>query len=224
MKILKNKNYKYVGVAVLMLSVIATSCGTCGGNKNGNRGTVPNLTPITEEMITAAQADDTPFLADMLRKLKDNPKGVDINDKDPNGINGNPLSGSTALLRATRLGNVDIVRALLDRGADVNAADNSKNTPLNQAISTSNFNMEVVCVLLAHKDIDVNKKGDWDQTPLYLAAEWGRVEVVKELLARPGIDVNVRDKDGITPLGRVGGTPQQKAEIEKLLRDKGATT
>jgi cytohesin len=94
-------------------------------------------------------------------------------------------------------------------------------------------------LLLAHK-ADVNAKGKWNITPLYLAAGSGHKEVVELLLANKA-DVNARDSyEGMTPLhcaaafghknvaellltnnadvnatNKVGNTPLRLAEMEQ---------
>lgn len=215
---MKNSKIKYlsINVVILFLLLISLSCNTCKSKSDNDK---PEI--ITDNMIAEAKKSDTPFLADVLSKLKTNPNSVDINAKDPNGVNRNPPSGATALHKATELKNLDIVRALIARGADVNKADNGQFTPLTLAIGTAHMNIGIVNALLEHKDIDINKAGSWGQTPLYLAAEHGHVEVVKALLARPGIEINTRDNDGNTALGIA--EIQNRTEIIGLLKAKGAS-
>jgi len=53
---------------------------------------------------------------------------------------------------------------------------------------------EVMEMLLARYDIDMNPRDACKKTPLSLAAEGGYEEVVGMLLARDDVDVNSRDE------------------------------
>ena len=61
---------------------------------------------------------------------------------------------------------------------------------------------KVAAALKGNPDIDVNwvNEDDNNTTALHWASQYGQVEIVKVLLAHPGINVNVRDIDGRTPL------------------------
>lgn len=82
---------------------------------------------------------------------------------------------------AAKLGYVDMVRLLLDRGADIELTDDLGATALMGAARTSN--LEIVRLLL-DRGADVNHD-DWsDQTPLSEAAVAGHRAIVDLLLAR----------------------------------------
>jgi hypothetical protein len=59
---------------------------------------------------------------------------------------------------------------------------------------------EVISVLLAHPQINVNQKSNDGSTPLLLGCWTGQVEVVKVLLRDSRLDINVADIDGCIPL------------------------
>jgi len=59
---------------------------------------------------------------------------------------------------------------------------------------------EVVSLLLAMQDIDVNQADNNGATPLYVASHRGNSEVVSMLLAKQDIDVNQANNNGATPL------------------------
>lgn len=219
-------NDKLIYPAIFKLIILYICIGSCGACEScdkgkGNKKDDPSReTPITDEMIAAAknykEYDRTSFLEEVLQKLKNNEQ-VDINATDPNGVNNNPPSGETALHRAIQVGNIDIVRALLARKADVTKANNGGSTPLHDEAVKGDTG--IFRLLLEQPNVDINKQGNWGQTPLHLAAEWGHTEIVKLLLSRPGIQVELEDDGHQTPLYLANGKPA----IEKLLKDKGAT-
>ena len=68
--------------------------------------------------------------------------------------------------------NADVVKVLIEKGADVNALNNDKSTPLHWAAS-NNSNADVVKVLI-EKGADVNALNNDKSTPLHQAAFTGR--------------------------------------------------
>jgi ankyrin repeat protein len=74
---------------------------------------------------------------------------------------------------------------------------------------------EIIKILLANGDIDVNIPGDNDKTPLYLAVQKGNIEIIKLLLANDKIDVNIPNIYGKTPLHLA--VQKGNIEIIKLL-------
>lgn len=69
-------------------------------------------------------------------------------------------------------------------------------TPL--LISAQLGYLEIIKLLLAHKNIDPNLQNDEGCAPLMKAAEYGRVEVIKILLESKDIDPNIKDKKNET--------------------------
>ncbi len=107
----------------------------------------------------------------------------------------------TALHMAVNNNNIEIVKLLLDNGADVNAKDVEENTPLH--IASEKGYTKVVNQLLTNKKsknkININEKdNDWN-TPLHMAANNNKIGIVKLLLDN-GADVNAKDVLGIIPL------------------------
>jgi ankyrin repeat protein len=55
-------------------------------------------------------------------------------------------------------------------------------------------------MLLAKQGVDVNQAMNDGSTPLFIASQNRRSEVVSMLLAKQGVDVNQAMNDGATPL------------------------
>lgn len=72
----------------------------------------------------------------------------------------------TALHMAARRGNLEVARALLDCGADIEARDSLGDTPLRRSV---NCNKTAVAALLVSRGADVNSKGSGGVTPLSAA-------------------------------------------------------
>lgn len=102
-------------------------------------------------------------------------------------------SKETALCMAASVGNLEVVKLLLLKGADVNLG---ASTPLMEA--SAEGHVDIVALLLrSNAKINlVNSQGD---TALSLACDIGNLEVVKLLLSYKA-DVNHGNKEGRTPL------------------------
>ncbi|KXZ48898.1 hypothetical protein GPECTOR_24g187 [Gonium pectorale] len=124
--------------------------------------------------------------ADMVKMLLDGAK------LKPGGTD-----GMTALMMAAKGGHVEVVKDLLDAGADLYARDRNGMGALMMAAKGGH--VEVVKVLLAAARADVNAADMNGMTALMMAAKGGHVEVVKVLLAARA-DVNAADMDGTTAL------------------------
>ncbi len=120
------------------------------------------------------------------------------------------------LRQAAKRGDVEATNLLLQQGANIDAADNSGETPLH--IAAFNSSSEVGRVLLERgANIEAADKAGW--TPLHYAAQKGHSEVVKVLLdAKANIDA--ADKGGRTPLNYAAQWGH--SEVVKILLEQGA--
>jgi ankyrin repeat protein len=112
----------------------------------------------------------------------------------------NPLGsdGKVSLHSSSALaeGNLDVLRSLLDHGADVNERDATHQTPL---LVVSRAGKLEVAELLIKYGADVNCPDKYGQTPLLEAAGYGHHDIAKLLLDH-GADVNAKQQDLRTPL------------------------
>ena len=139
---------------------------------------------------------------------------------------------STPLHIASYFWNVEIVRLLLDHGADpeANTEGNYGAKPLH-SLSCGKFKSQEdgvrVAELLLEHGADVNTRRDDHWTPLHLASLWWKLDVV-QLLIHHGAEVNAVDDFGKTPLHEVsqGKSESESQEdgvrIAQLLLDHGA--
>ena len=96
---------------------------------------------------------------------------------------------------------VSEVSSLLRNHPEVNvnwADDEFCQAPLHAA--SINGHVEVVKLLLAHPDINVNVRSNAGQTPFSKGCSLGHVSVVEVLLKDPRVDVLLDDNNGCTPL------------------------
>lgn len=77
-----------------------------------------------------------------------------------------------------------IVKLLLDKGADIEAKDNSGQTPLSWV--TCGGRKDIVKLLL-DKGADIEARDHFGQTPLSLATRGGRKEIAKLLLDKKAV-------------------------------------
>ena len=106
-------------------------------------------------------------------------------------------NGNTPIFPACSRGHVGIVRALVDRGADVNHNNKKGDTPL--LLACRNSHRGVIKALI-EKGADVNHVGRDGESPLLIVSRRSSHEIFK-ILVKSGADVNYVDpKNGETAL------------------------
>ena len=163
---------------------------------------------LTEQLIRAAEAGDTPTVQRLLKE------GADINGRD--------AQGRTPVMAATLGNRVETVRALIQAGADINIRDNRLDNPFLYAGAEGL--LEILRLTIDAK-ADTKLTNRFGGTALIPAAERGHVEIVNELLTRTDVNVNHVNNLGWTALLEAivlsnGGERHQR--IVQLLVDHGA--
>ena len=120
------------------------------------------------------------------------------------------------LYEASANNNVELVRLLLDIGADINLANRDGETPLYVA---SLFGYVKMVRILAERGGNINKANKNGETPLHIASQNGQVEVVKILLEK-GANINKFDYSLETPLYVASEAGNE--EVVRILLENGA--
>ncbi|WP_425341272.1 ankyrin repeat domain-containing protein [Brevibacillus borstelensis] len=159
-------------------------------------------------LIAAAEKGETATVLELLKK------GADINAADE--------KGRTAVLAATHGNHAETVKALIEAGADINIRDNRSD---NVFLYAGAEGLLDIVKLAIEAGADPKLTNRYGGTALIPAAERGHVEVVEELLAHSGVDVNHVNNLGWTALMEAivlsdGGEAHQK--IVQLLINHGA--
>jgi len=107
----------------------------------------------------------------------------------------NSKPGCTPLAMAAQLGDVAIVKALLDRGAEVDRQLVSGRTALFVAAQHGNVG---VMELLLDAGAKLDSKDLWNaETPLHFACKSGQTDAVRLLLDRSGASINLKNDSGL---------------------------
>ncbi len=165
--------------------------------------------------------------------------GMNINARDEE-------TEQTALLAAVDRENFDMVRFLLQNGADINLVGGQGFTPLHRAVLDGT---PAMVLLLLDRGAYLEGQDDLGRTPLILASRYNRVDMVETLLkkgastqspdvlgrtplhwaASPavaklllghGADPNARDANGLTPWETAAKDGKQRSEVARYLRTR----
>ncbi len=120
------------------------------------------------------------------------------------------------VVEAARNGDEALLRALVEQGADVNAAAGDGSTAL---LWASHRDLPESVRLLIEAGAEVNRANDLGATPLWAASENGSVAVA-DLLLDAGADPNLSLRHGETPL--MAAARAGSARVAELLLEHGA--
>jgi ankyrin repeat protein len=150
-----------------------------------------------------------------------------------NDISWVDFTGQTPFLRAALSGDITVMRLLLDHGADPNIATFAGTTALmasagvnwaeNQTYTESKESLMAALQLCLEKGAEVNAANSMGITAVIGAANRGSDDLLEVLVAR-GARLDVKDKEGRTPLVWAGGVflatnpPEEKPSTMALIR------
>ena len=142
-------------------------------------------------------------------------------------VNQRDHMGRTALYLAASREDAEIVKLLLDAGADPNTVTSFGQTPFYTALSSPFTGPGIIELLREHgadprRVVDVAKRDRAGRTPLHDAVTShgiGKLELVHVLLDNDA-DAGARDRDGWTPLHFAAA--RDSVDVVRLLLDAGA--
>jgi ankyrin repeat protein len=140
------------------------------------------IDPKLQAVITAVRSGDTMAVGKLIAA-------------NPGLVNARDRAGATPLLHAAGFGNLATMKLLLEHGADVNAGNKRKSTPLFWAL----YDVDKVRLLIAH-GADVQARTVDGRTPLYQAASMANAVAVLKLLLDHDANPNAKTLTGMTPL------------------------
>ena len=157
--------------------------------------------PRLAALITAIRSGDT---AAAKKLLGANPELAKEHDR----------AGATPLHHAAAFGSLASMRLLLEHGAEVNAGNKRKSTPLFWALHD-----EAKVRLLLDRGANVSARAVDGRTPIYQAASMANAVAVLRLLLDKGADANTKTLIGMTPLMSAA---RANPEAARLLIDRKA--
>ena len=119
------------------------------------------------------------------------------NEIAKDGFDTNNEAHEDLLFTSVINGYINIFKYLISKGADKNAKDNERWTPLHFA---SQYGYLSIVEYLISNKADINTKDKWGDTPLHFASQEGYLSIV-EYLVDNGADVNAMNNINKTPIG-----------------------
>ena len=110
------------------------------------------------------------------------------------------LSTKDLFLNACEYGDLELVRVLLARGADVNWRREKGTLSTGLHYAAKGGHGDLVDLLLAQPGVAVNIKNRKKSTPLMVACWNGNENIARKLIQVEGIDINCQDNTGWTAL------------------------
>jgi ankyrin repeat protein len=200
--------------------------------RNEDYSALPNRPledPLPSIEIVKALLDHSALVDVPLKRNLAGRSGMDGGDTTLN-------EGTTPLMRAARAGDAQVMRMLLEKGANPKLTTKDGNNALMLAAGigyrdkntkgTESDGLEAVKVALA-AGLDIHQKNARDETPLHGAAFRGANTIVQYLIDQ-GADLNAVSRQGFTPLDMAMGKsvtsqlPVPHDSTVTLLRKLGA--
>ena len=180
------------------------------------RGDVAEIRRLISNGVNVNAADSSGFTALMAAAVDATDAVPDLLAAGANVDTKDYVEGATALTIACQRKNLQVIKALVNHGANVNAISKYGQTPLMTAANTCS---DPVVRYLLQNGAKVAEKSASGGTALFSAVVQGCVDVANVLL-QAGADVNIRTAQGETLLELARS--EHDARMVRLLHQAGA--
>jgi ankyrin repeat protein len=153
-----------------------------------DRRSTPVCKSLLSDLLSNTNDMCIPFPSELIERLQTLGGQATINSRDNNG--------RTVLQHFALSGDLEVVKQLHQKGADIHVTDKRGQTALHEAAKSGNLD---VVKWLYEKGADIHVTDKRGQTALHDAAKSGNLDVVK-WLDEKGADIHVIDTDGQTAL------------------------
>jgi hypothetical protein len=169
-----------------------------------------------EGTILLSWDDDVPIVRETFELIK--ATGLPVKESNEPHPNATMEGNATTLMAAAHAGDDDVLLDLIQRGADLEAADVDGYTALMYACNGGQIRSVEV---LLDAGANVNARDNQKSTPIMFAAQHGQTDIVQRLVEH-GAELDARGDHGLTALGFA----QQNGHEETVgvLEQAGAAT
>ena len=129
-------------------------------------------------------------------------------------INCGTNKGQTPLHYASFVGNIKLIKLLIENGADISSETNNGFNVLHLSIMGNKISP--FYYFIQKYNVNINSKDSKENTSLHLAAYFNSKKIFNYLLTNDKIEINSKNKAGFTPL-HFAVLSQNKSMIKKLL-------
>lgn len=182
--------------------------------KIGDPDLVGLLLDLGADVNAATETGGTPLMFAAIRGNLKSVRALIAHGADVNAV---AHFNWTALMVAAVKGHDGVVDVLLDNGANANVADTYGWTPLMRAAYENRAG--TVRVFLRNGKAKLEEADETGSTALHHAAAQGHVEIAR-LLLDSGAQVDVRNREGLTPLDMA--KRMEKEDCVRFLESRGA--
>jgi len=111
------------------------------------------------------------------------------------------VNGETPLHMACKFTRHNMAKVLIEKGADINKADNESNTPLlvscHKEVDLINI-LFLIYYLIEH-NTDINKANNNGDTSFFMVCCWGNEDIINYFIEHRA-DINIKNKNEKSPL------------------------